>query len=72
MRIALLPMLAGCAWATTPPPSDPSEVDCGLVDRVIPEFLMEDVNPDSPAFNQSLTRADLVGTVSVMYWANAT
>ncbi len=45
---------------------------CGLTPEVVPDFSLEDVNPNSPTLGQTLTRDDLLGEVLVIYWASAT
>ena len=55
-----------------PPAKAQTNTDCGLNDKVVPDFSLMDVNPTSATYGQSVTLADLMGEILVVYWAQAT
>ena len=69
MRTWLL--LASLALSGAPPPSDPP-ADCGQDQPELPSFSLEDVNPTSATYGQSLGLDDFTGQARVVYWASAT
>ena len=50
-------------------PGEPT--GCGLTPTVVPDFELEDVNPNSPSYGASYNRDGQLGQVMVIYWANA-
>ena len=52
------------------PPAPPT--DCGDPSAVVPDFSLIDQNPGSATYGRTWTRADLMGRVTVVYWATAT
>ena len=67
---AWLLFLGSPALAGTPP-GDPTE-DCGLQEGVVPDFTLDDLNPNSPTYGQERSRSDSLGRVLVIYFATAT
>lgn len=59
-------LLAVAAWAADPPG------ECGLSPEVIPDFALQDANPNSATYGLTVRRDDHKGAVMVMYWAVAT
>ncbi len=72
LALSLLPLAGLVCAAQSPPSTDSTATDCGLVPEVIPDFSLEDVNETSPTVGQTLSRDQLLGQVLVMYWAQAT
>lgn len=62
-------LLAGAGHGVGPP-APPQ--DCGDPAAVVPDFSLVDQNPGSPGYGRTWTRADLMGRVTVVYWATAT
>jgi hypothetical protein len=55
-----------------PPGKAQANTDCGLNDKVVPDFSLMNVNPTSNTYGQTVTLADLMGEILVVYWAQAT
>ncbi len=65
--------LGGCLPAPAGAAPGGEEVsDCGLVPELIPDFSLQDVNPNSATYKQTVNRDDLMGDVMFLYWAQAT
>ena len=67
----LLALLASVTALAAPPPAVEPE-DCQLNPAVIPAFTLVDDNPNSSTYGQEVSSDDLLGSVLVMYWAQAT
>lgn len=63
-------MLGAPALAATPV-GDPT-AECGFQEGVVPDFTLDDVNPNSPTYGQERSRSDSLGRVLVVYFATAT
>ncbi len=71
-QIALLLLaLAPAPWAEAAPPPG-KEQTCGLVPELIPDFSLEDQNPSSPTYGQTISRDETLGQVLLIYFATAT
>ena len=46
--------------------------DCGRSPEVVPQFTLEDVNPNSATYGQDISSDDIRGQFMVVYWAVAT
>ena len=67
----LLALLVSLTALAAPPPAVEPE-DCQLNPAAIPAFTLIDDNPNSSTYGQEVSRDDLLGSVLVMYWAQAT
>lgn len=45
---------------------------CGLAVEAIPDFTLTDVNPNSPSFEQEVSRDSLIGEYLIIYFSQAT
>ncbi len=63
--VRALPLLFARALA-------PSCGSSGEVSRMIADFLLDDVNPNSTTFGQMVSPRDQLGKVSAWYFAHAT
>ncbi len=45
---------------------------CGLTPEVIPDFTLQDVNPNSPTFGSEVSRDSLLGEYLIIYFSQAT
>jgi hypothetical protein len=46
--------------------------DCGIEATIIPDFSLEDVNPNSSTFGAVRSRDEFLGSFLVVYFAQAT
>lgn len=46
--------------------------DCGIEATIIPDFTLEDVNPNSPTFGTERSRDEFLGSFLLVYFAQAT
>ncbi len=65
--LVVLLALAACGGSSSSLPA--SDVDVG---ELAPDFLLADVNGDSPTGSQDVTPRDYVGKVSAWYFGHAT
>ena len=68
LLLALAPPMTGDA---APPPA-PKAPTCGLVPELIPDFALEDQNPSSSTYGQTIQRDETLGQVLLIYFATAT
>ena len=67
----LLALLVSLTALAAPPPAVEPE-DCQLNPAAIPAFTLIDDNPNSSTYGQEVSSDELLGSVLVMYWAQAT
>jgi hypothetical protein len=73
LPLALLTLWpAGCKADPPPPMSPPNLEPCGLDDRSIPDFTLQDMNPASPTANEQVALSDFSGKVLLIFWMRAT
>jgi len=68
-------MFWGALWShpTFADSGEPSPTgDCGRSPEVVPQFTLEDVNPNSATYGQDISSEDILGQFMVVYWAVAT
>ena len=70
MRWFVLAALMGMGSASAEPCSVPE--DCGIAPTIIPDFTLVDVNPNSTTFGDERSRDEFLGSVLVVYFAQAT
>ena len=70
MRWFVLAALMGMGSASAEPCNTPE--DCGIAPTVIPDFTLVDVNPNSTTFGEERSRDEFLGSVLVVYFAQAT
>ena len=69
--IAAIPLFFDPSGCLAPPAEVPD--DCGITPEVVPDFALEDANPNSATYGQIVSRDDLMGgDVMFLYWAQAT
>ena len=59
------------APTTEKAPRSGEKQGCGLTPEVVPDFTLEDVNPNSATFGSEYSRDEQLGQAMVIYWANA-
>ena len=64
--------LAATAASAGPPPPGEVPGECGIATPQAPDFALEDVNPGSATYGETVTLDTLLDRVLVIYWAQAT
>lgn len=68
-----LPLVLGFRPLRGPEPlTAPPVAECGLAGDIVPDFQLQDVNPNSPTYGQTFRRDELLGKVLVLYFAQPT
>ncbi len=64
--------MAGAPAAASAQDSPPDLAPCGMDDRTIPDFTLQDQITNSPTYGQGVSLSDFAGKVVLVYWLTAT